>query len=109
MIAIVDYGRGNLASVQRAFARVGEPALVTQEARVVDDADAVVIPGDGAFHDAMGSLEALGLVPALFLFAILPVLNPPLACRENEGRPSLVNPPSETYRLVRWVHLDPKE
>ena len=31
----------------------------------MDDADAVVIPGDGAFHDAMGSLEALGLVPAL--------------------------------------------
>ena len=65
VIAIVDYGRGNLASVQRAFARVDVPAVVTQEARVVDDADAVVIPGDGAFHDAMGSLEALGLVPAL--------------------------------------------
>ncbi len=65
MIAIVDYGRGNLASVQRAFATVGVPALVTHEARVVDDADAVVIPGDGAFHDAMRSLEALGLAPAL--------------------------------------------
>jgi glutamine amidotransferase len=65
VIAIVDYGRGNLASVQRAFARVGVPATVTQEARAMDDADAVVIPGDGAFHDAMGSLEALGLVPAL--------------------------------------------
>ena len=65
MIAIVDYGRGNLASVQRAFARVGVPARVTQEARAVDDADAVVIPGDGAFHDAMRSLDALGLVPAL--------------------------------------------
>ncbi len=65
MIAIVDYGRGNLASVQRAFATVGVPALVTHEARAVDDADAVVIPGDGAFHDAMRSLEALGLVPAL--------------------------------------------
>jgi phosphoribosylformimino-5-aminoimidazole carboxamide ribotide isomerase len=65
VIAIVDYGRGNLASVERAFARVGMPAAVTQEARAVDDAEAVVIPGDGAFHDAMGSLEALGLVPAL--------------------------------------------
>ena len=65
MIAIVDYGRGNLASVQRSFARVGVPAVVTQEARAVDDADAVVIPGDGAFHDAMRSLDALGLVPAL--------------------------------------------
>lgn len=65
MIAIVDYGRGNLASVERAFARVGVPAAVTQEARAIDGADAVVIPGDGAFHDAMGSLRALGLVPAI--------------------------------------------
>lgn len=65
MIAIVDYGRGNLASVQRAFARVDVPAVVTQEPRMVEDADAVVIPGDGAFHDAMRSLEALGLIPAL--------------------------------------------
>jgi glutamine amidotransferase len=65
VIAIVDYGRGNLASVQRAFERVGVPARVTQDARAVDDADAVVIPGDGAFHDAMRSLDALGLVPAL--------------------------------------------
>jgi len=65
VIAIVDYGRGNLASVQRAFTRVGVPSLVTQEARAVDEADAVVIPGDGAFHDAMGSLERLGLIPAL--------------------------------------------
>jgi glutamine amidotransferase len=65
VIAIVDYGRGNLASVQRAFARVDMPAVVTQDARVVDEADGVVIPGDGAFHDAMCSLETLGLLPAL--------------------------------------------
>jgi glutamine amidotransferase len=65
VIAIIDYGRGNLASVQRAFARVGMAALVTQDARAVEDADAVVIPGDGAFHDAMRSLDALGLVPAV--------------------------------------------
>jgi glutamine amidotransferase len=65
VIAIVDYGRGNLASVQRAFARVGAPAVVTEEAPVVEDADAVVIPGDGAFHDAMRSLGRLGLLPAV--------------------------------------------
>jgi imidazole glycerol-phosphate synthase subunit HisH len=65
VIAIVDYGRGNLASVQRAFARVDVPAVVTQDARVVEEADGVVIPGDGAFHDAMRSLEALGLRSAL--------------------------------------------
>jgi glutamine amidotransferase len=65
VIAIVDYGRGNLASVQRAFARVGVPAVVTEEPHVVEDADAVVIPGDGAFHDAMQSLARRGLLPAL--------------------------------------------
>ncbi len=65
MIAIVDYGRGNLASVEKAFVRVGTPAVVTSEARVVDEAEAVVLPGDGAFHDAMGNLDALGLLPAV--------------------------------------------
>ena len=62
MIAVVDYGRGNLGSVERVFARVGVPAVVTQEARVVDEADAVVFPGDGAFHDSMAGLRALGLL-----------------------------------------------
>ena len=65
MIAIVDYGRGNLGSVEKAFARIGMPAVVTQDPKVVDDAEAVVLPGDGAFHDAMGSLQALGLIASL--------------------------------------------
>jgi imidazole glycerol-phosphate synthase subunit HisH len=62
MIAVVDYGRGNLGSVERVFARVGVPTVVTQDPRVVDDADAVVFPGDGAFHDSMAGLGALGLL-----------------------------------------------
>lgn len=65
MIAVVDYGRGNLGSVEKAFGRVGIPAVVTQEPRVVDEAEAVVLPGDGAFHDAMANLDRLGLLPAL--------------------------------------------
>jgi glutamine amidotransferase len=65
VIAIVDYGRGNLGSVEKAFVRVGTPAVVTSEARVVDEADAIVLPGDGAFHDAMANLEALGLLPSV--------------------------------------------
>jgi glutamine amidotransferase len=65
VIAIVDYGRGNLGSVEKAFARIGVPAVVTQDPKVVDDAEAVVLPGDGAFHDAMGSLQALGLIASL--------------------------------------------
>jgi imidazole glycerol-phosphate synthase subunit HisH len=65
VIAIVDYGRGNLGSVERLFRRVGVPAVVTQEARAVDEADAVVFPGDGAFHDSMASLARLGLLDAV--------------------------------------------
>jgi glutamine amidotransferase len=62
VIAIIDYGRGNLGSVERVLRGVGVPAVVTQEARVVDEADAVVFPGDGAFHDSMRSLTDLGLL-----------------------------------------------
>src|SRR5256885_8376536 len=65
MIAVVDYGRGNLGSVEKAFGRVGIPAVVTQQPRAVDAADAVVLPGDGAFHDAMANLDTLALLPAL--------------------------------------------
>ncbi len=62
MIAVIDYGRGNLGSVEKAFERVGIPALVTEDPRAVDEAAAVVLPGDGAFHDAMSNLAARGLI-----------------------------------------------
>jgi len=62
MIAIIDYGRANLGSVEKSFRRVGVPAVVTQDPRAVDEADAVVFPGDGAFHDTMASLAQLGLL-----------------------------------------------
>ena len=62
MIAIVDYGRGNLGSVQKALVRLGMDAVVTQDPAVVRSARALVLPGDGAFNDAMRSLERLGLL-----------------------------------------------
>lgn len=65
MIAIVDYGRGNLGSVEKAFCRLGMDAVVTQDSREVLGAEAVVLPGDGAFHDAMRNLEARGLLEPL--------------------------------------------
>ena len=65
MIAIIDYGRGNLGSVEKAFERVGIPAVVTEDLRAVDEAAAVVLPGDGAFHDAMTNLAARGLIDPL--------------------------------------------
>jgi glutamine amidotransferase len=65
VIAVIDYGRGNLGSVEKAFGGLGMKAVVTQEPRVVQQAEAVVLPGDGAFHDAMGNLQSLGLLEPL--------------------------------------------
>jgi len=65
VIAVVDYGRGNLGSVEQALGRLGMSALVTQDPAVVGDAEAVVLPGDGAFHDAMATLQRLGLLDAM--------------------------------------------
>jgi glutamine amidotransferase len=65
MIAILDYGRGNLGSVEQAFGRLGMRALVTEDPRVAAEAEALVLPGDGAFHDAMASLGERGLLEPL--------------------------------------------
>jgi imidazole glycerol-phosphate synthase subunit HisH len=65
MIAIVDYGRGNLGSVQKALARVAPDVVVTDDADTVQGARALVVPGDGAFADAVQSLDRLGLADAI--------------------------------------------
>ena len=62
MIAIVDYGRGNLRSVEKAFVRLGMDTVITQDPALVRTASALVLPGDGAFHDAMQNLERPGLL-----------------------------------------------
>jgi imidazole glycerol-phosphate synthase subunit HisH len=62
MIAIVDYGMGNLRSVQKAFATVGHEAVVTRERRVLEDASHLVLPGVGAFADCMANLQAYDLI-----------------------------------------------
>lgn len=65
MIAIIDYGMGNLRSVSKAFEAVGHRAVVTRDARVIDDASRVVLPGVGAFGDCMANLERYGLVQSI--------------------------------------------
>lgn len=65
MITIVDYGVGNLRSVQKALERVGAEAVVSNEPGVLDDALGVVLPGVGAFSDGMDSLRTRGLVEPL--------------------------------------------
>lgn len=62
MIAIIDYGMGNLRSVQKAFEKVGFEATVTAEPKVVLEADKVVLPGVGAFADCMRNLEQGGFI-----------------------------------------------
>jgi len=62
MIAIVDYGMGNLRSVQKAFETVGHQAVVTRDPRAIADAGHVVLPGVGAFADCMANLEQYGLI-----------------------------------------------
>ena len=62
MIAIVDYQMGNLRSVQKAFERVGHEARITSDPLVLAKADRIVLPGVGAFRDAIGELRSRGLV-----------------------------------------------
>jgi imidazole glycerol-phosphate synthase subunit HisH len=62
MIAIIDYGMGNLRSVQKGFQQVGQQAVVTSDPAQVAAAAKVVLPGVGAFEDAMTELKRRGLV-----------------------------------------------
>lgn len=64
-IAVLDYGMGNLHSVSRAIAKVGGTAKVTQDGAVLPAADALVIPGVGAFGACMRALEDRGLDRAI--------------------------------------------
>ena len=65
MIAIIDYGMGNLRSVQKGFERMGREAVVTRDPRAILDAGKVVLPGVGAFPDCMRNLEEYGLIDAV--------------------------------------------
>src|SRR5512134_246750 len=65
MIAIIDYGMGNLRSVQKGFQKVGVDVTVTSHPQVIDDAEAVVLPGVGAFRDCIRNLTDLSLTDAV--------------------------------------------
>ena len=60
-VAVLDYGIGNLRSAQKALERVGADAVLTSEASVAENADAVVLPGVGAFGACMSALREAGL------------------------------------------------
>lgn len=59
---IIDYGMGNLRSVQKAFERIGEPAIISSDASEIATASRVVLPGVGAFRDAIAALRHHDLV-----------------------------------------------
>ena len=65
MIAIIDYGAGNLHSVKNALDFLGAENIITGDAEAILKADKVILPGVGAFGDAMNALKNSGLVPVI--------------------------------------------
>lgn len=66
MIAVIDYGMGNLRSVQKAFEYLGYKAVITQQPSEIQKADKVVLPGVGAFKDAMQTIKQKGIDKVLY-------------------------------------------
>ena len=65
MITIINYGAGNLFSVEKAFSALGADVHVSSEAADILSADKIVLPGVGAFGDCMEQLNVSGLIPAI--------------------------------------------
>lgn len=61
MIAIVDYGAGNLMSVKKALDFIGEKSVITSDCKAIETAERVILPGVGSFGDAMDSMRQKGL------------------------------------------------
>lgn len=66
MNVILDYDVGNLDSVTRGFERAGIKTIVSKEPEVIRNATSLILPGVGAFKDAMEALESSGLIPLIF-------------------------------------------
>ncbi len=69
MTAIIDYNMGNLASVQNACAKIGKPAQIVREPEQLEQFDRIILPGVGAFGDAMEHLKQSGMDEAIKTFA----------------------------------------
>lgn len=66
MIAIIDYDAGNIKSMEKALIHLGEEPVITRDREVILNADKVVLPGVGAFGDAMANLKKFGLDKVLY-------------------------------------------
>ena len=118
MIAILDYGMGNLRSVEKAFEHVGASVTVTRDHDAIRAADGLVLPGVGAFPEAMRRIGALGLDDVLRerVAAGVPLLGICLGMQllferttEHEGAPGLGILAGEVTALRAAVALDPGE
>ena len=65
MLAIIDYEMGNVKSIKNAFDLLGEKTVITDEKYVIEDAEAIVLPGVGAFSDGMKNLASKNLLSVL--------------------------------------------
>ncbi len=69
MIVIVDYGMGNLRSVEKAIASIGASSAISNDSHVILKADKLIIPGVGAFGDGMKNIRSYGIEDAIISFA----------------------------------------
>ena len=65
MIAVIDYGVGNLFSIKSSFARIGVDVVVTADKKIIQNADRIMLPGVGAFEDAARKLHQSGMADLL--------------------------------------------
>lgn len=65
MIAIIDYGAGNLQSVKKAFDFIGAESVITDNPEIINACDRILLPGVGSFGDAMDSMHKSGLVETI--------------------------------------------
>jgi imidazole glycerol phosphate synthase glutamine amidotransferase subunit len=107
-IAVVDYGAGNLVSIEQALTSVGSAVLVVRDAEALQEIDAVVVPGVGAAGPAMERLERRGLVEPIraWIAADRPLLGICLGLQllfegsDEDGATTLGVLPGRTSRLV---------
>ncbi|MFQ5866532.1 MAG: imidazole glycerol phosphate synthase subunit HisH [bacterium] len=67
-VVVIDYGMGNLRSVSKALEKVGIRVKISSEKKGIRNADGIVLPGVGAFSQAMENLKRLDLIPAIYEF-----------------------------------------
>ena len=66
MVAIIDYDAGNIKSVEKALQKLGQEVVITRDAETILNADKVILPGVGAFGDAMANLKKYGMDQVIY-------------------------------------------